>query len=209
MKPFRFARPGTTLVELILFLGIFAVIGSLVLPILFASTETRLLQQTISIVEHNGTQLLQNVGYRIRMAERVLDPLPNGTGSVLALQTSSGAINPVIIGVNSGSLVVIRHTIKQVLSSPQVSIQNFVVRNTSASSGDYSVEVSFIASRTIRLQSPRTYRKIFKAAFTLFPIDNPKGNPCECGEPQCIGNNNYSWEVCEGECLSATTYLEC
>src|SRR5207248_1996679 len=95
-------RSGTTLIELLIFIAILAIAGSAILPLLFASTEDRILQQTVSIVEQNGSQILQTIGYRIHHAERVLDPLLRGSGSVLALQTGSGSENPTIIGISSG-----------------------------------------------------------------------------------------------------------
>lgn len=56
-------RPATTLIELLIYVAILGVIAAVVLPILFMSTEDRLLQQTVSVVEQNGTQLLQTISY--------------------------------------------------------------------------------------------------------------------------------------------------
>jgi len=203
-------RDGTTLVELLLFMTIVALVGASILPIFYASTDNRLLQQTIAIVEQNGTQLLQNVSYRIRNAERVLDPPLGETGSVLALQTGSGAIDPVLIGINSGSLVILRHTTKQYLSASQVALQDFVVRNTSTSTTRNSVMISFRVSRTIRLRAPRTYSKTYTALFTLPPVDSPADSGCSCTPPTCSGTNRYAWDICqEGTCYSAETDLDC
>ena len=115
-------RRGTTLIELLIYLGVLSLIVSVALPLLFSATESRLLQQTISIVEQNGTQVLQNVTLRIRHGERILDPPMGETGSVLALQTGSGTTNPTIIGTSSGSVYIIEYATRERISSPQVAI---------------------------------------------------------------------------------------
>jgi type II secretory pathway pseudopilin PulG len=202
-------RRGTTLIELLIFLVIFSIVGAVVLPLLFRATEGRLLQQTVAIVEQNGTQLLQSVSARVRGSERVLDPPPGETGAVLALQTASGATSPTIIGISSGSLIVIRGTRSQTISSPQVAVEDFVVRNTSVSPSHPSVLVSFTVSRTIRLQAPHSYVQRYTAAFTLLPADRPVGDSCGCAVPTC-GGAAYAWQVCQGIfCLSASAPLDC
>ena len=195
-------RPGTTLIELLIFVALISLIVALALPLLFSSTEHRMLQQTVSIVEQNGTQILQNVTLRARRSERILKPLPGQTGSVLALQTGSGATNPTLIGLSSGAIVIVEHKTRETVSSPQVAVQDFIVRNTSTSAGRQSLQISFRIARTIRLQMPHSYTQYFEAGIALLP------DGCEL--PACSGANRYQWQVCEtGVCLTATTPLQC
>lgn len=183
---------------------------SVSLPMLFSATENRLLQQTISIVEQNGTQVLQNAALNIRNSEKILSPAIGATGSVLALQTSSGALNPVIIGINSGSIYIIKHATRELISSPQVAVQDFIIRNTSTSASRQSVSITFRVSRTIRLQQPHSYTQRFESAVALFPDDVATGDECGCAAPACQGNNVYGWQVCENStCLAATSPLQC
>lgn len=204
------SRPGTTLVELLIFLVVLSIVIAMALPMLFAATESRLLQQTIAVVEQNGTQVLQNATLHIRQAERILSPAIGQTGSVLALQTASGTLHPTIIGVSSGNIVLIEGTEIELISSPQVAIQNFVVRNTSTSATRQSVSITFRASRTIRLQAPHSYARMFSALVTLLPDDITEGNPCGCTVPACEGNDIYGWQVCRnGFCVNASTTLDC
>lgn len=209
-KFYHSSHPGTTLIELLLFLAILSIIVGTALPMLFSATENRLLQQTISIVEQNGTQVIQNTGLKIRQAERVLSPAIGQTGSVLALQTASGALNPTIIGLSSGSIVLVEHTTRELVSSPQVAVQDFEVRNTSTSETRQSVTVSFRVSRTIRLQQPHSYAQRFEFVVNLLPDDVATGDECGCIPPYCQGNNVYAWQVCQSStCLSASTQLQC
>jgi hypothetical protein len=203
-------RPGTTLFELIIFLGVLAVVIGLVMPLLFSAAQDRLFQQTVSVVEQNGTQVLQNTSIRIRQSERILSPLPGEVGSVLALQSASGATNPTIIGVISGALVIVEHATKQTVSSSQVAVDSFTVRNTSVSPTHQSVQISFKLSRSIRLEQPHSYAQTFSAAVTLFPADTPKGDTCGCAAPVCNANDVYQWQVCEGTlCSTTSTQLHC
>lgn len=211
LQVYRFrSREGTSLIELLIFLGILSLVIATALPMLFAATENRILQQTIAIVEQNGTQILQNTTLRIRNAERIISPAIGQTGSVLVLQTASGATNPTIIGLNSGSIIIIERDVREVVSSTQVAIENFIVRNTSDSADNQSVTIAFDASRTIRLQQPHSYGRGFVLGVHLHPNDEPTGE-CGCGAPACLGNNVLQWHMCDFDlgCLSATTTMQC
>ncbi len=204
------SRPATTLLELMIFMAILGMVISITIPLLFSATENRLLQTTISIVEQNGAQILGNVSARIRSGEKIIRPAAGSTGSVLVLQTASGATDPIIIGMNSGSLVIIEHLMREDISTEQVAITDFVVRNTSTSATRQSVSISFTVSRTIRLQMPRSYVRSFETTVSLLPSDVVVGNPCGCVAPACNPNNEYMWEVCEvDECILVETALEC
>jgi type II secretory pathway pseudopilin PulG len=205
----RSARAGVTLIELIIFIAIMGMVIAVALPLLFASTENRLLQQTMATVEQNGTQVIQNAGIYIRHAERVLSPAMGQTGSLLVLQTNSGSTHPTIIGFLSGSILIVQRATKEVISSPQVAIQDFIVRNTSTSPENQSVTISFRVSRTIRLEMPHSYAQYFESTFTLFPDDIEDGG-CECMPPVCASDNRYAWQVCDGSnCLSASAQIKC
>lgn len=203
-------RAGVSLIELIIFLGVFAMIISVALPLFFSATENRLLQQTISVVEQNGTQMLQNTSIHVHASERIISPAPGQTGSVLVLQTGDVSTDPTIIGISSGSLVIIKHATKEPVSSPQVAITNLIFRNTSTSTTRQSVKMSFKLSRTIRLQMPHSYARLFETTFSLLPDDVTHGNSCGCLAPTCASADQYTWRVCENSlCYSATTQLEC
>ena len=204
-------RTGTTLIELLVFLGILGIVIGAILPVLMLSNENRSLQQTASIVEQNGGQLVEHIGRYIRHAERIIVPALGSTGAVLVLQTESGTTNPTILGVGSGTLVVIQRALKQDLSTPQVAMSNFVVRNTSTSSTRQSVLVTFTITRTIRLQAPHTYQRDYRIVYSLYPDDLLATSACTCSTPYCLaGGDNFLWNVCNGsDCDLVTTQLDC
>lgn len=207
---FQRHRQGTTLIELLIFIAILAITAVSMIPLLFTATEDRLLQQTISVVEQNGAQLMQTIAYHVRHAEKIVSPAAGSSGAVLVIQTASGSTNPIIFGVSTGSLVIVQRTVKQVLSSAQVAVGDFHVVNTSSSATRQNVLISFTISRTIRLQSPRSYSRTFETLLTLFPDDEWHQEACgTCAVPGCAGGN-YVWQVCEAAlCLTAQTQLEC
>lgn len=201
-------RPGATLVELLIFLAIMSMIVGLALPMMFTAAENRLLQQTVSIVEQNGTQALQNAGLKIRNAERIVHPSAGQVAAYLVLQTGSGGTNPTIIGTFSGSVVIIQRNVKETITTEQVGIDEFRVRNTSTSTSAQSVALSFRATRTIRLQSPRSYLQRFDATYGLLPDDALVGS-CNCPPVSCA-SNVVTWYVCNtGVCQEASTALDC
>lgn len=201
-------RPGTTLVELLIFLAIMAMVVSVTLPMMFTAAENRLLQQTVSVVEQNGTQAVQNIGLKVRNAETIVYPPAGQTAKYLVLQTGSGNTNPTIIGALSGAVVIIQRSTKETVTTEQVGVDQFRVRNTSTSATSQSVSISFRASRTIRLQSPRSYTQKFDATFGLFP-DDKKTGACNCPSASCVANE-LTWYMCDsGVCEEATTALDC
>ena len=203
-------RSGATLIELLIFLAILSMVVGLVLPLLFAATENRLLQQTIFLVEQNGSQMVDTMALDVHRAERILQPTVGETGSVLALQTGSSATKPTVIGTTSGKLIIARGSVLQTVSSSQVAVENFMVRNTSVSPTKQSVRITFSVSRAIRLQQPHIYERDFDVTFTLMPNDKPLGGSCICDVPACQGNDMYGWAICtDGICYSTSTRFDC
>lgn len=201
-------RHGVTLVELILFMAIASIMGLAIMPLMFSSTENRLLQESIAHIENNGPQLMQIIGKRVRESERILDPLPGNTSNVLAIQTSSGAISPTIFGVLTGAVIQIEKNVHQTISATEVSVDNFLVRNIS---NGYStgITVSFTLSRSLRLEAPRYYEQAFQSSFTQFPKNSRTGDPCGCALPGCTGTDRYAWQICTSSCQNAVTQLDC
>ena len=201
-------RPGTTLVELLIFLAIMGLVVSITLPMLFTASENRILQQTISVVEQNGTQIVQNIGLKIRNAEAITYPAAGQVGNYLVLQTGSGGTNPTIIGVYSGSVVIIQRNVKETISNEQVGVDEFRVRNTSASASAQSVSVSFLVTRTIRLQQPHSYTQRFDVSIGLLP-DDVRTGACNCPSASCSAGS-MQWYVCDtGICEEASTAFGC
>lgn len=141
--PLSQQRPGTSLIELLLYLAFFALCAGTFVSVLLFTNEQRIRQQTIASVEQEGIQLLQSLSRRVRRAERVLLPARGASGSVLVLQMSDEAQNPTIVFLQTGSIVVVEHDTARPLSSGKLTVSDIVFHNTSATSDRQSTTVSF------------------------------------------------------------------
>jgi type II secretory pathway pseudopilin PulG len=204
----RTQRPGISLIEVLLFVVIMALMAGALLPFLFNVTESRQRQDAIALVEQNGAQVLQTIIQEVRSAERILDPQPGGTGFILALQTDSGSTNPTIIARDSGAIVLVRGHSRRILSSDLVGVTHFAVDNTSSSEDHPSVAVSLDMRRIIRLHQPLVYESHFDTVINLYPDDDVTGNACNCVTPFCdSASGSYVWQVCiDSVCVPYTDF---
>lgn len=207
--PSRSNRPALSLVELIIFLALFAVAGGAIFSIFFTMNDQRVQQETASSVERTGLQILQTLTARIASAERILNPALGGSGTVLALQVSQQTEDPVVIALLSGSIVVVSHaTLSQIGADATVS--NFIVRNISPAANRPSVRISFDVTKAFPLIAPpRYYVRHFDTIVPLFPDDAPTGGMCGCDPPACSAGI-FHWHVCENSvCSDAPVTVPC
>jgi len=202
-------RCGTSLVELLIFIGIFAVSAGVLITVLAASNEQRVRQQTIAAVEQEGMQLLQMLLKRTRRAERVVLPPAGSTGSVVALQIADTSQDPTIIALQTGAIVAAESSTVRILSSNRVTVGNLIFRNTSSTGDRQSLHFSFTVSADIPLPQDVSYSRKFETLVVLFPDDDLSGNACGCSAPVC-SDGVLTWGVCDGEtCSAAEGSLPC
>ena len=202
-------RPGVSLVEMLLFLGFFALVSGVVVALLFSSSEQRVRQEAIADVDQSGIQLLQTFTRRIRRAERILDPARGATGSILFLQMAQDSENPTIIAQGSGVILVAEaNSTRPLTGSGNVVATNFLAYNTSPAVDKQSVFISFTISKTVPLTTNPKYSRTFEALISLFPDDQLEGN-CGCTPPVC-NEGSYRWGYCQtGSCSTASAALTC
>jgi type II secretory pathway pseudopilin PulG len=206
---FRTQRPGTSLVELLMFLGFFAICASVVVSFLAFSSEQRVRQRAVLDTEQEGAQLLQMLTRRIRSAEAILYPPQSSTGSALVLQLSDETMNPTVMATESGALKVAEHNSVRTLSTQKLAISHMEFYNTSSSARRQSVTITFDAEYALPLPTQQTYKRTFQTLVTLFPDDNPQGDSCGCASPTCTADV-LSWNVCDAEeCTQASNTLPC
>lgn len=200
MKNLLRNRSGVTIIELTLFVAIFAICSGVVLNLFYSTTEHRVRQQVIMSVEQGGLQLLQTITHRVRTAERIIDPPAGSTGSFLALQVSDEDVYPTVFTANSGGLIVVQKDTLQFLNRDLVTVTDFFVENTSIADSKSSVTVWFTINNVIPLPVPTVYERKFQATVTVFP-DHEYTEHCSCQAPACI-DGYYEWEVCNNSVCS-------
>ncbi|MFH1671148.1 MAG: hypothetical protein ABIA92_06265 [Patescibacteria group bacterium] len=202
-------RPGTSLVELLMFLAFFALCSGILIGVLVSSNEQRTRQQTIASVEQEGMQLLQMLTRRMRRAERIAYPAMGASNSVLVLQLADEGQDPTVIALETGAIKVAEGGSIRTVSSDGLTISDLTFRNTSVSDDAQSSTISFTITKVIPLPTTGTYSRMFEALVTLFPDHQRTGNGCTCSVPSC-SDEILTWGVCDVEtCEDVIESLPC
>lgn len=200
-------RPGFSLLEIILFLGILSIMSGTIVAVYISTQEARIRQRAVAELEQTGTSLLESMTKNIRRAERILAPAVNTTGSILSLQMASNGEYPTIFARNAaGNLVNVQKTATSALLTSRVTISRLTFRNVANSNVAYSFDLTI----TIPTVVPKPYTRTFNATVTLFPDDESEAGGCStCTAPACV-NNRYIWQHCNnGTCTQSDTSIAC
>jgi type II secretory pathway pseudopilin PulG len=203
----RTLRAGFSLLELMMFLGILAIISGTLTAVFINTQEARVRQQSVSEVEQRGTQLLETFTKTIRHAEAILAPASGQTGSILALQMALNVEFPTILSKTaSGVIILVQKTSTAALLNTNVIAKNLTFKNYNGT----NIVFSFDLQATIPLVHPTIYSRHFESTTTLFPDDqNESGGCTSCTAPSCT-SHRYHWYTCEsGVCTQATQTIAC
>ncbi len=189
----KIKRQGFTLIELILFLGIFSIMIGTILAILIATQETRIRQQAIAEVEQRSAQITQTIIKAVHRAEAILTPANNQTGSMLSLQMSMNTEFPTIIAsLESGSLLLIQKTTITPLLNTTIAVNHLQFQNIN----DTNVLFSFDLTAKIPLATAESYTRHVEMMTTLFPKNHSQSGGCgSCPVPTCV-NKRAVWYHC-------------
>ncbi len=172
-KPSRLAgQRGFTLVELLLYMAISAVIMSGILSLLILLMASRVKNQTIGEVEGQGAFVMQEIGQSIRNASAITSPVPQVSDTALVLAESDATKDPTTYGLASGVISITEggNGAKPVaLNSPAVSVSNLSFQNLSlAGTTSQIVRVTFTVSYINKTGRDETnYSKTFYNSYSL------------------------------------------
>ncbi|KKU20064.1 MAG: hypothetical protein UX30_C0004G0012 [Candidatus Saccharibacteria bacterium GW2011_GWA2_46_10] len=201
--------PGTTLVELLMFMGFFALVSGVLIGVLVMSNEQRVRQESMTAVEQEGVQILQILSRRVRSAEKILFPPAGQTGSVLVIQTAVPSYDPTVIAVQTGALKIAEANEISTLSSSGISVSDLMFTNTSVKADIQSAEIKFKISQSVPLPTGGTYSRKFGTLINLFSDSELIGNQCGCAPPVCSGGF-LGWGYCEeGVCRDSDGVFSC
>lgn len=204
----RTHRGGFTLVELMLFVGLSAIMAGALVSVYIATQETRQRQRGIAAVEQRGTQILEQLMQNIRRAEAIIDPAAGQSGSTLALQMGLNSEFPTIFGrTASGELMLIQRTATAGILPVGVSVSDFDAINIDGK----SARISFELTANLPTLPPSTYTKRFFAAAAVYVDDISDAGGCRsCIAPSCSSGRIYTWQYCLSEvCTASSVSMVC
>lgn len=208
MIPLLRRRPGFTLIETMMFLGILGMMGVVLTSVFVSTQEARARQQGIALVEQRGGQLMFILTRRIRRAETVLWPASGYTGSILALQMAQSTEFPTIVArTSSGNLLIIEEETRSLAFTGNLVVNNLLFRNV----GGTNVILSFDLQTTFISPKRNTYTRHFESTVTIFPDDLSDSGGCgTCSAPTCT-NHVFKWNICDtdNQCQQSADSLTC
>jgi type II secretory pathway pseudopilin PulG len=146
-KNSSFFDAGLTLIETIVYIGIFSIfIGSLV-SFLNIMTTSRINNQITLEVNNQGNELIRTITQSIRNANSINSPSISSTSSSLELSTTNPITNPTIFSENNGILYMTEGVGSPIaLINDKVAISNLVFSNLSLPGTSGSIQVRFTLS---------------------------------------------------------------
>ncbi len=138
---------GFTLVEVILYTGLSAMILAGLSLFIGITLSTRVENQAITEVENQGIQVAQLITQTIRNAEGVIGPLPGLSSSSLTLTVVATSSNPTIFRLVSSTIYIQEGSSSPLpLTSPLVVGSNLIFENLARLNTSSSIRVRFTLS---------------------------------------------------------------
>ncbi|HNX10944.1 MAG TPA: type II secretion system protein [bacterium] len=143
MKNIR-KKSGFTLIELLLYSALSGVIILAVSSFVFIIWQAQAKSQSISEVEQQGIQIMDNILRQVRNANAINSPTLTNTAAVLSLATSTPAANPIVIDQSGNYL---RQTLGAnpavLLNNDRVVVSNLSFSNYGRTGTNGSIRVKF------------------------------------------------------------------
>ena len=158
LKPITSHR-GFTLVELLISMGLLAIILSVLTSLFVSVIESQLESKSISSVDQDGRFILARLSYDIHRADNVITPSTLG-GQGSTLQIAIGGIT-YTYGLNVNALEITNNQGTDRINSPNTTISNMsFTRLGNTLSGKNTIAIEFTITSTITHPRPeiRSYR---------------------------------------------------
>jgi prepilin-type N-terminal cleavage/methylation domain-containing protein len=160
-------RKGYTLIELLIFVAIFAVAAAAFVSVLVVIVRVQSQQSSSGAVQEESAALLQQLQYYVQNSSLVNIPIDAAPTSTLSLRMSSSSTDPTTITVSASGTVYLQQgsSTATPLTSNHVKVSNLsFVRHTNPPSHD-TVSISFtMANNTANLQ--QLFSQSFQTAVT-------------------------------------------
>jgi len=140
---------GFTLIEVILYIGIFSLIIGGIVSLAFLSTAQRTQNQTRADVNYQGQAVMASIVQAIHQAKAITSPAPGNNSASLTLAMNDSSVDPTIFDTNIHS----NYSAAEIsegspgtqndLTNSTVTISNLKFTNMSVGSSDNSILITF------------------------------------------------------------------
>ena len=167
------ARPGSTLIEILLYLVIFSIIITTISYFAVVSGSSRVRGEIVTEIDYQGIAIIDLVTQSVRNSTSISQPAANTSASSLTLTTQTPSLNPTIFDSQSdGTTTRTRITeglppVNNYLTNSHVNITNLTFTNVKVTGSNDSIQIRF--TLTYRNPSGRKdfdYQKTFYGAAT-------------------------------------------
>jgi prepilin-type N-terminal cleavage/methylation domain-containing protein len=137
-------KNGFTLVELLVYIGILAIVITSVVSTMFFVISTREKAKTINEIESQGALVMQLITQSIRNSEGVNSPEVGNNNNTISLSVSEQQDSPTVFDINNGVLRVKKGSQTEVdLTSSRVIASNLDFYNVSRTDTENIIKVEF------------------------------------------------------------------
>lgn len=162
-------KRGFTLVELLLYLGLSAIM-ILVIAIFFGTVlEARVQNQVIAEVEQQGAAALQRITQTIRNADNITLPAIGGSASSLTLDMVPVAVDPTVFDLSGGVIRITEGAGSTVaLTNARITASALTFQNLSRASTPGTIRIQFILTHVNpSSRQEYTYARTFYGSASL------------------------------------------
>ena len=169
MKKYLQRQQGFTLVELILYIGITAMVMLTLAAFAGLLLQSRLKNMTISEVDQQGIQAMQIMTQTIRNAPTVNTPTLGSTATNTSVTATDSAKSPTVFSLSGGSIQMQEGVSQAVpLTTSKVVVSNLTFKNVSRATNSASLKIQYTVSfNNTSGKSELNYVKTFYGTATL------------------------------------------
>ena len=160
---------GFTLIEMLLYIAILAIVAVTISSFIFMVYTSRIKTSTISEVEQQGEQTMSLITQNIRNSSSITSPVAGVSASSLTLVEYNGTLSPTVLN-QSGNVIQIKEGAGAVvaLCSNRVVVSGLSFQNISNSGSHGMVRIQFTLTHiNSSNRNEYTYSKTFTSTASL------------------------------------------
>jgi Tfp pilus assembly protein PilW len=162
-------RGGFTLIEIVLYLALFAVVVGSISGLLYTILQSRVKNQVIAEVEQQGMQTIALITQTARNATTLTSPTIGTTTATLSLAVPTASLSPTVFSLASASIVITEGAGGAItLTNSRVVVSALSFQNLSRAGTKGTVRIQFtLAHVNPASKNEYDYTKTFIASATL------------------------------------------